>query len=302
MTMPHGADSSLFINRELSWLAFNERVLEEAADPATPLLERVKFAAIAASNLDEFFMVRVAGLKQPSTEWRHAGRSRRADAGAAAGGGIGPGHGSSRRSTTLTTRELLPALAAHGIRIASSRTWTDRAAVDRRSSAIGCAAGADAAGHRRARPFPLLASLSLNLAVVLAPAPDETDRRLAIVQVPAGLARLVQIPGERRLHRSCSSRRSSARICRELFPGQQILESSVIRLARDAELELDEEGGRTHLEVVEREVRRRRRSDVIRLEIEATASRGAGRVCSASGSTSMPTTSTSCPARWISGS
>ena len=77
MTTADLPDSRLFINRELSWLAFNERVLEEAADPGTPLLERVKFAAIASSNLDEFFMVRVAGLQQAVARGRRLAGSQR---------------------------------------------------------------------------------------------------------------------------------------------------------------------------------------------------------------------------------
>src|SRR5262249_32079646 len=119
------------------------------------------------------------------------------------------------------------------------------------------------------RPFPLLASLSLNLALRLDAAPDEEQRRLAIVQVPPGLSRLVALdePGSFLLLGEVISAPLPLP-----FPGQPILESAVIRLARDAELELDDEGGRTHLEQVEREIRKRRRSDVARLEVSANAS------------------------------
>ena len=117
----------------------------------------------------------------------------------------------------------------------------------------------------------MLSSLSLNLALLLEAAPGEAERRLAIVQVPSGLTRLVQVAGFDGYAAFCW-RRSSGLSCRNCFRARSMLESTVIRLARDAELELDDEGGRTHLEQVEREVRRRRRSDVVRLEVEATAS------------------------------
>ena len=121
------------------------------------------------------------------------------------------------------------------------------------------------------RPFPLLASLSLNLALLLEADGDEPERRLAIVQVPAGLARLVDVSGGDGVCYVLLEDVIRAQLA-QLFPGQVILESAVIRLARDAELELDDEGGHTHLEVVEREVRRRRRSDVVRLEVDSSAS------------------------------
>jgi polyphosphate kinase len=121
------------------------------------------------------------------------------------------------------------------------------------------------------RPFPLLSSLSLNVAVLLGAAAGESDHRFAIVQVPAGLARLVRIAGADDAAFVLLEEIIKAHLP-QLFPGQTILQATVIRLARDAELEFDDEGGRTQLELVERELRRRRRRDVVRLELEAAAS------------------------------
>jgi polyphosphate kinase len=120
-----------------------------------------------------------------------------------------------------------------------------------------------------ARPFPLLASLSLNLALRLAPVDGQSGHRLAIVQVPSGLTRLVPLgaAGTFVLLEDVIAAHLA-----QLFPGQQIVEWACIRLARDAELELDDEGGRTQLEQVERGLRRRRQSDAVRLEINAGAS------------------------------
>ena len=259
--------SAYFLNRELSWLAFDERVLEEAADAANPLLERVKFAAISASNLDEFFMVRVASLKHAI----EGGEVTPDLAGMTAAQQLAAvserTHAFVSALYGLVQRELLPALAAAGIRIvpvseaaapALNAFFRDAVLPVLTPMAIDFS-----------RPFPLLASLSLNLAAVLAPGSDAATR-LAIVQVPAGLNRLVPVPGAANTFVLLEDLiRAHAT---QLFPGQEILETAVIRIARDAEIELDEEGGRTHLEAVEREVRRRRRGDATRLEIDAAAS------------------------------
>jgi polyphosphate kinase len=270
MTHPH--DRTLFLNRELSWLAFNERVLEEAADPTNPLLERLKFASIAASNLDEFFMVRVAGLKDAVEEHSSSPdlcgltpQEQLALVGARA-------HAFVDRLYRLTREELMPALAAQKIRLLKASDLRE----DRRAALSPYFRDAvlpvlTPLAIDVLRPFPRLASLTLNIAVLLEPAAADAAPRLAIVQVPAGLPRLVQVADADgvsfvfledliRLHLG------------QLFPGQRILESAAIRLSRDAELELDDEGGRTQLEVVERELRRRRLNDVVRLEIDAGAS------------------------------
>jgi polyphosphate kinase len=256
---------SLFINRELSWLAFNERVLEEAVDRTNPLLERIKFAAIAASNLDEFFMVRVAGLQHAVAEGdvtpdlagltpaqQLAAVSERA-------------HVLVSALYQLTFGELMPALASAGVRIVA---WSELAPAQQASLGTFFREAVMPVLTPLAidvsRPFPLLSSLSLNLALRLDAAPGETERRLAIVQVPLVLTRLLPVakPGVFVLLEEVISAHLP-----QLFPGQPLLESAVIRLARDAELELDDEGGRTQLELVERQLRRRRRSGVTRLEI-----------------------------------
>jgi len=267
-----------FINRELSWLAFNERVLEEARDRDTPLLERVKFVTIVASNLDEFFMVRVAGLhhavadgdESPDLSGLTPSQQLTAVARRA--------HAMVASLYRLTTEDLLPALEKEGVRIVA---WKDLGR--NHQGALGTLFREQVfpvltpLAIDMSRPFPLLSSLSLNLALRLGPAPGATERRLAIVQVPQqGLTRLIPIaepggftPGG--FSFVLLDEIISAHVA-GLFPGQPILESAVIRLSRDAELEFDDEGGRTQLELVEREIRRRRRSGVVRLEVGAEAS------------------------------
>jgi polyphosphate kinase len=189
-------DVRLFINRELSWLAFNERVLEEAADSRNPLLERVKFAAISASNLDEFFMVRVAGLQQAVEDG-----DTTPDA-----SGLTPLQqlNAVRERVqafvtalyTLANEDRIPSLAAQrihlqpladldeGQRVAIAAFFQESVLPVLTPLAIDVS-----------RPFPLLSSLSLNVAVLLRPSPGQSEARLAVVQVPAGMARLVRLVG-----------------------------------------------------------------------------------------------------------
>ncbi len=173
----HPHDPGLFISREVSWLAFNERVLAEAADPSVPLLERVKFASIAASNLDEFFMVRVAGLKRAIDDGDAtpdlAGRTPVQQL-----GDIGPrAQAFVIALNRLVTDELLPGLASQGIRLLS---WKELDAARQGSLGTYFAEAVlpvlTPLAIDVSRPFPLLSSLSLNLALLLEPAAGETRK------------------------------------------------------------------------------------------------------------------------------
>jgi polyphosphate kinase len=262
-------DPELFLNRELSWLEFNGRVLEEAEDPANPLLERLKFATIVASNLDEFVMVRVAALKNAVEE---------GDTGPDLAG-LTPSqqiqriseaaHQMVERLYRTLSEAILPALGERGVRLlhVASLDATARAGLARHFRDDVLPALTPLAIDV-SRPFPMLASLSLNLAVLLAPADDAPEPRLAVVQVPARLPRLVRLPGLEGTNYVFIEELLRAELA-ALFPGQSILETAAFRVARDAELDLDDEGGRDYVEAIEEELRKRRKSRVVRLEVEA---------------------------------
>ncbi|MGE5358556.1 MAG: polyphosphate kinase 1 [Bacteroidales bacterium] len=260
-----------FFNRELSWLAFDERVLEEAANRKTPLLERVKFAAITASNLDEFFMVRVAALEQAvaddDTSRDLAGLTPAEQLALIAK----RAHALVDSLYDLTARELMPALAAKQIRILTGQDLASRQLALAAFFRNAILPILTPLAIDEARPFPLVASLSLNIALLLEAPEAEAAARLAIVQVPPGLSRLVPVAGVEG-HAFVLLEDVIRAHLGELFPGQKIVEAAVMRIARDSEIDLDDEGGHTHLETVEREIRRRRRGDAVRLEVEASAS------------------------------
>jgi len=262
----------LFLNRELSWLEFNGRVLEEACDATVPLLERLKFAAIVASNLDEFFMVRVAGLKQ-----------------VVADGDTGPDHSGLSPAQQLTLiseqahrmverlyatllEQILPELGPRGIRFVSAEGLEGEPdALLRRHFRNEVFPALTPMAIDSSRPFPVLASLSLNLAVLLEPAEGDDEPRLAVVQVPARLPRLVRLPGGDGSTYVWLEEIIRAELA-ALFPGQSIRESTVFRVARDSELDLDDEGGVDLLHMLEGELRSRRGSRFVRLELEARSS------------------------------
>jgi polyphosphate kinase len=269
---PRKREPELFLNRELSWLEFNGRVLEEACDATNPLLERLKFACIAAGNLDEFFMVRVAALRNALAEGDTAPDIS----------GLTPAqqlqrigeraHAMVDQLYAALTGEILPPLAERGVRLArpedlepAARGALGRYFRDEVLPALTPLA-IDAS-----RPFPMLASLSLNLAVLLGPAEEGEDPRLAVVQVPGRLPRLVRPPGlegtvQLLLEDVVRSELGA------LFPGQSIQDAAAFRVSRDSELDLDDEGGRDFLQLIEEELRNRRRSSVVRIEIEAGVS------------------------------
>src|SRR5262245_1819527 len=265
-------EPELFVNRELSWLAFNSRVLEEAVDPTTPLLDRLRFAIITSTNLDEFFMVRVAALKHAVTEGDNEPDSA----------GLRPrqqlqliaerAHEMQEALGKTLSEQILPALAEHGVRVVPLSALED---VQRTSLAryfrTEVLPALTPLATDASRPFPRLANLTLNLALRLAPAEGAEEPRLAVVQVPGGLRRLVRPVGGEGSTYVLLEEVIRAELG-ELFPGQQVLESAAFRIARDAELELDDEGGRPYLEALEEELKKRRRGHVVRLEVETAAS------------------------------
>lgn len=261
--------TELFLNRELSWLEFNQRVLDQALAPQTPLLERLKFFCIVGSNLDEFFEVRVAGLKQriesggtvrdeegtlPSTLFRAIERRIRRLV---------------RSQYSCWRNDLAPALASEGItfpQIADLSTrelgWLQtfyRAEVRQVLTPLSI---------DPSHPFPLLINKSLNLIVQL-----ERENSLgatthtAIVPVPRQLPRLIQLPGTGGPRAFMFLGRLVGHFLGDLFPGMRILGFWLFRVTRNSELYIDEEEVANLLQAVENELHNRRRGDAVRLEV-----------------------------------
>ena len=264
---PTVGDESPYLNRELSLLDFQERVLALAEDESLPLLERAKFLAIFSSNVDEFFQVRVAGLKDQVA----AGMTTAASDGHTPARTLGAIHD---RLTSLVARQakvflenVVPALADAGVRI------TDWASLDEPDRTRLQSVFDDVfpvltplavdPGH----PFPYISNLSLNLAVIVRD-PVSSERRFARVKVPPLLPRFVKLPDGARfipLEALIAAHLGS------LFPGMEIESHYAFRVTRNTDLSLQGEGEEADdlLAAVEMELRRRRFGQAVRLEIDA---------------------------------
>jgi polyphosphate kinase len=269
-------DPRLFINRELSWLAFNERVLEESRSPIVPLLERLKFVAIVATNLDEFFMVRVAGLKQQisgDVEDVPADGMSVADQLASISTRV---HGLVRTMYGTLHGEIFPELARHGVRILRPDELSDEHRKELEAKfwndvfPILTPLAIDP-GH----PFPHLRNNSLNLAVAFARDWRDADAPgLGVVQVPSGISRLVPLaagPGQRQY---VLLEDMIGLYVGHIFPMQRIEGCWPFRVTRNWDLALDEEEAEDLLLSIQQELRRRDRGNAVRLNIaENTAPR-----------------------------
>ena len=266
-----------YLNRELSWLDFNARVLALSADPSLPLLERAKFLAIFASNLDEFYMVRVAGLKRRD----EMGLSvRSAD-------GLSPREQLRRiseRTQQITSRHahvfldsVRPALAEEGVIIV---TWAelDEAERNRLSTYF----------HEQvfpvltplavdpAHPFPFVSGLSLNLAITVKH-PDDGGQHFARIKVPDNVDRFVELFGREdspNTVRFLPMEELIAAFLPVLFPGLEIVEHHAFRITRNADFEVEEDRDEDLLQALERELARRRFGSPVRLEVSDDMTEG----------------------------
>jgi polyphosphate kinase len=271
---PAGLPEDRYLNRELSWLDFNARVLALAEDPSQPLLERAKFLAIFASNLDEFYMVRVAGLK------------RRDETGLAV-----------RSADGLTPREQLARIAARtqAISVAHARVFLDEVRPELADRGIRILRWSDLSVQQRlqlsdyfsaqvypvltplavdpAHPFPYISGLSLNLAVTVRD-PEGHTERFARVKVPNNVPRLVQVRSETEngTVTFLPVEDLIAAHLGDLFTGMEVAEVHAFRVTRNADLEVEEDRDEDLLQSLERELARRRFGPPVRLEVTDTMS------------------------------
>lgn len=262
-------DESLYLNRELSWIEFNKRVIEEAEDPAHPLLERLKFLAIYSTNLDEFFMIRVAGLQEQIysgvTELSADGmtpleqmREIRAR--------LIPLY---RRLADVWHGTILPALEREGIHFHAHVDLTEEERIELERDFIDnimpvLTPLALDPGH----PFPRLLNRSLTIAFRLVDEQsDEDDAKVAVVQLPSALPRLIKLPRTGGHHYVLFEDVIQAHAS-ILFPGLRVEESHLFRVTRDADVDIAEDEANDLITAIAEGIRQRRwGTDAVRMEI-----------------------------------
>ncbi len=267
----HLADPKYYNNRELSWLAFNKRVLEEAIDVSNPLLERLKFLSIFSSNLDEFFMVRVAGLKdQVKADFTKPENKA----------GLTPK--SQLNEISITTHELvrlqyeclnnllIPLLEDEGItlndidKLSTNQKKYLEELFDDHIFPVLTPLAVDAY-----RPFPILLNKSLNIAIVLEDEEEveEVRNKLAIVQVPAVIDRFIVLPGEQKNFHVVLLEDLISYFIHKLFKGYKVNTLTLFRITRNADMTIHEEGARDLLKEIEKELKKRNWGSAVRLEV-----------------------------------
>jgi polyphosphate kinase len=266
-------DPQLYFNRHLQWMAFNRRVLQEAQDRSNPLLERVKFLAITANNLDEFVEIRVSGFLQ---KIEHGSRDVSPD-------GLTPAEELERVTSSMQVfvreqykcwnDELLPALAKHQIRVLPVDRLSDKAAqlaktfYDRRVYPMLTPVTVDPT-----HPFPHVLNKALCIAFLLRRKRHSTEKPFfGVVTVPRALPRLLRVPtGNGGIH-FVFLQDIISMYAAKLYRGYEILASAPFRITRNSNLYLEEEEARTLMDAVDSQVAQRRKGHAVRLEIEAGA-------------------------------
>ena len=264
-------DPQYYTNRELSWILFDHRVLSEARDKSLPLFERLKFLSITASNLDEFFMIRVASLK----DMVHAGYDKKDIA------GLTP----SRQLELLSeeihklvdlqystyNRSLLPLLEQIGLTVIRKHeqlSAEDGAFVDRYFEhnvyPVLTPMAVDSS-----RPFPLIRNKSLNIGALVQKKGGESDFEFATVQVPSVLSRIVELPALDGMRRVILLEEIIERNIDRLFLNYDILCAHPFRIMRNADLTIDEDEAEDLLKEIEKQIKKRQWGEAIRLEIDS---------------------------------
>ena len=275
-TTDFGADPSNFVNRELSWLEFNYRVLSEARDKSLPLFERLKFLSITASNLDEFYMVRVASLK----DMVHAKYMKQDIAGMTAQEQLDAisikTHQLVELQYSTYIRSLVPSLRQNGLRIIMEHedlTKEEAACADSYFQTNVYPVLTPMA-FDSSRPFPLIRNKTLNIAALLKKKNGDGELEFAMVQVPSVLPRIVELPRET-MEDGTEQRvvilleEIIERNMPSLFLNYDIVASHPFRIMRNADLSIDEEEAVDLLEEIQKQLKKRQWGEAIRLEIES---------------------------------